>query len=163
MSDTATHAPTHGFTRLGHPVHAKTTDHLPSDTAYARFNKKVAVAITDKVGTMSCAWVFSVIALLSLPATLAAFSAFSSVFPKVLVNTHLIALIAWIAQTFIQLVLLSVIMVGQNIQSAAADARSAKTFEDTEYVKDQVNTHTDGGLKMVLDKLEEIRVQIAKP
>ena len=43
----------------------------------------------------------------------------------------LIALVSWIAQTYIQLVLLSVIIVGQNIQSAASDARAAKTFEDT--------------------------------
>jgi hypothetical protein len=52
------------------------------------------------------------------------------------------------------------IMVGQNIQSAASDARSAKQFEDTEDVKDDMktaldllNTKTAGGLKDVMDRL----------
>jgi hypothetical protein len=38
--------------------------------------------------------------------------------------------VAWIAQTFLQLVLLPVIIVGQNIQAAAADARAVATYED---------------------------------
>jgi hypothetical protein len=40
------------------------------------------------------------------------------------------AIVSWVAQTFLQLVLLSVIMVGQNVQAAAADKRSAATFHD---------------------------------
>jgi hypothetical protein len=39
-------------------------------------------------------------------------------------------IVAWIAQTFLQLVLLPVIIVGQNIQAAAADARAIATYED---------------------------------
>jgi len=35
-----------------------------------------------------------------------------------------------VAQTFLQLVLLSVIMVGQNVQAAAADKRAEATFHD---------------------------------
>jgi hypothetical protein len=93
---------------------------------------------------------------LSLPATLAGFTVFEHVFPKVLINQHLILLIAWIAQTFIQLVLLSVIMVGQNIQSQAADARSTKTFEDTEAILDALNINTQGGLKDVLDAIHAL-------
>ncbi len=152
--------PTHGWTRHGHPVHGKTTDHLPGDTPYARFNKRVAVAVTEKVGTMSCAWAFCLIALLSLPATLAGFSVFSHVFPKVLVNAHLILLVAWVAQTFIQLVLLAVIMVGQSVQSVASDARAAKTFEDCETLLDRLDEHTAGGIKAVLDRIDALE---AKP
>jgi hypothetical protein len=39
-------------------------------------------------------------------------------------------IVAWVAQTFLQLVLLPVIIVGQNIQAAAADARAIATYED---------------------------------
>ena len=37
---------------------------LPSHTAYARFNKRLAVLITSNVGTMTCFWLFCVISLL---------------------------------------------------------------------------------------------------
>jgi hypothetical protein len=40
------------------------------------------------------------------------------------------AIVSWVAQTFLQLVLLSVIMVGQNVQAAAADKRAEATFHD---------------------------------
>lgn len=49
---------------------------------------------------MWCAYVFAGLALVSLPAAIALGTA---------------AIITWIAQTFLQLVLLSVIIVGQNI------------------------------------------------
>ena len=41
---------------------------------------------------------------------------------------------AWIAQTFIQLVLLPIIIVGQNIQGKAADKRSEQTYKDAEAI-----------------------------
>ena len=40
-------------------------------------------------------------------------------------------MVAWVAQSFLQFVLLSVIMVGHSVQSTASDARAVKTFEDT--------------------------------
>lgn len=67
-----------------------------------RFNKWLAKKITDGVATMWCAYVFCFLALLGLP-------------PALKPNGE--GLIAWIAQTFIQLVLLSVIMVGQKLQA----------------------------------------------
>ena len=99
------HEPHWGVTRLGHAVHARTLDHLPIHNAYARFNKAVAVKITNGVGSMSCAWAFSVIALFSLPAVLT-LAFHLDVFPSWLVSVGLIALVAWVAQTYIQLVLL---------------------------------------------------------
>jgi len=141
-----TRRPTHGWTHHGHEVHGKTLDHLPDDTAYARFNKKVAVRVTKMVGSMTCAWVFCVLALCSLPAVLSGFSVFHATFPNWLVKTSVIALVAWIAQTFLQLVLLSVIMVGQDVQSQASDARAAKTFEDTEEVLNRLDLKTAGGI-----------------
>lgn len=153
--------PTHGWTKHGHAVHGKTLDHLPSESRYQRINKAVALRVTAAVGSMTCAWIFCLIALCSLPATLTiAFPGLHSVFPAFLIKASLIALIAWIAQTFIQLVLLSVIMVGQSVQSAASDARSAKQFEDTEVIVDRLDEHTAGGIKSILDRLDALE---AKP
>ncbi len=43
-------------------------------------------------------------------------------------------LVSWISQTFLQLVLLSVVIVGQNVLAAAADKRSVETSEDVDAV-----------------------------
>ena len=59
--------PTHGFTRHGHAVHGKVVDHMPTDTAFQRFNKKLATQVTKSVGTMICFYIFCFLALLSLP------------------------------------------------------------------------------------------------
>ncbi len=132
--------PTHGWTTLGHAVHARTIDHLPSGTAYQRVNARLAVRITQSVGTMTCAWIFCLLALVSAPA------AFESGNPVVIVG--------WISQTLLQLTLLSVIMVGQDVQAKASDARAAKTFEDAEAILDRLDVTTEGGLKAVLDAIE---------
>jgi hypothetical protein len=105
------------------------------------FNAKFAVLITRLVGTMWCAYLFAVIALIGLGPALKPGGE---------------GIVAWIAQTFLQLVLLSVIMVGQNVQSLAADARSANTFKDAEEILDRLDTHTQGGLKEILDRLDQI-------
>jgi hypothetical protein len=144
--------PHFGFTRLGHAVHARTADHLPHGSAAARFNSRLGVAVTKAVGSMWCAYIFTLLALLSLPAVLtqAGFVP-ETFFPHWLVAAGLIALVAWIAQTFLQLVLLSIIIVGQDVQSQAADARSALTFEHTNTIMDRVDENTQGGIKAVLD------------
>ncbi len=67
---------------------------------------------------MWCAYAFAVLALVALP------SALKSGDP--------LQLVQWISQTFIQLVLLSVIMVGQNISSRASDKRAEMTYKDAE-------------------------------
>jgi hypothetical protein len=105
------------------------------------FNAKFAVLITRLVGTMWCAYLFACIALVGLGPALKPGGE---------------GIVAWIAQTFLQLVLLSVIMVGQNVQSLAADARSANTFKDAEAILDRLDIHTQGGLKAILDRLDEI-------
>jgi hypothetical protein len=50
-----------------------------------------------------------------------------------------------VAQTFLQLVLLSVIMVGQNVQAAAADKRAEATFHDASATLHEV-AHVQGHL-----------------
>jgi hypothetical protein len=100
------------------------------------FNDEVALVITRSVGTMACAYVFALIALISLPDAIKAGGP---------------AIISSIAQTFLQLVLLSIIMVGQSVQSAVSDARAAKEFTDTETVLDRLDVNTAGSIKDVLD------------
>jgi hypothetical protein len=144
-----------GHTKLGDAVHKRAWDHHEDDTPYQRFNKTVAIAITNFVGSMTCAWVFCVLATVSLPAVLT--TAFGlAVFPHWLVAVGLIALIAWIAQTFLQLVLLSVIMVGQNVQQIASDARANKQFEDTEVIVDRLDIATQGGIEVLHQQLNKI-------
>ena len=125
------------------------------------FNAKLAVVLTRGVGSMACAYLFCLVALVSLPAILIQAGALSrTAVPNFLTKPGLILIVAWVAQTFLQLVLLSVIMVGQSVQSAASDARAEKEFSDTEFIMDQVNEHTDGGLKLILDRLEAIESRL---
>jgi hypothetical protein len=109
------------------------------------FNAKFAVLITRLVGTMWCAYLFGLIALVGLGPALKPGGE---------------GIVAWIAQTFLQLVLLSVIMVGQNVQSLASDARSANTYKDAEAILDRLDVHTQGGLKTILDRLDEIALPV---
>jgi hypothetical protein len=112
------------------------------------FNAKLAVLITQGVGTMACAYLFALLALISLPDA---------------INNGKAALISWIAQTFLQLVLLAVIMVGQRVQSAASDSRAEKQFNDTEAIMDALNLKTEGGLKTILDAIEGRRAEAPGP
>jgi len=79
-------------------------------------NGKIGLLITTLVGTMICGYVFAAIALLSLP------SAISS--------RNLTVIIAWVSSNFLQLVLLPVIIVGQNLQAKASDKRAEDTYND---------------------------------
>jgi hypothetical protein len=118
------------------------------------FNAKFAVLITGAVGTMACAYLFTVIALVSLPAILIQANVLTkSDVPTFLTKPGLILIVAWIAQTFIQLVLLSIIMVGQDVQSKAADARSQHTFEDTEAILRALDLKVAGGITDLRDEL----------
>ena len=76
------------------------------------FNGWLAVNITNIVGTMWCAYAFAILAFISLPEAIRGGTA---------------SLIAWIAQTFLQLVLLSIIMVGQKVAAAASDKQALQT------------------------------------
>src|SRR6266704_5274879 len=83
--------------------------------AIGRLNAAVAVRITRIVGTMYCAYVFTLVALVALPAAIQQGS------PTVLVN--------WLSSNFLQLVLLPIIIVGQKVISAAQDARAEADHE----------------------------------
>jgi len=155
-------APAHGFTRHGQPVHRRTIDHLPTRTGYQRFNKRLAMLITQNVGTMTCFWIFCLISLSSLLAVLYAAHIIGTV--GFLTAVGFILIVSWLSQNLIQLVLLPALMVGQNLQNEAADVRSAKTFEDVEEARngllrvlDLLDCHTQGGLKEILDAVEDLK------
>src|SRR5207249_378893 len=103
------------------------------------------VKITGAVGTMWCAYLFALLALISLPEALRGGTA---------------TLIAWIAQTFLQLVLLSIIIVGQKVDGAAADKRALDTYNDAEAVLHeavQIQEHLAAQDKVLTALTEELR------
>ena len=77
------------------------------------FNERLATKITEMVSTMWCAYLFALIALISLPAALK--------------TGDPLVIVAWIAQTFLQLVLLSIIMVGQKVQAKSVEQKINET------------------------------------
>jgi hypothetical protein len=87
------------------------------------FNAKVAVTVTHLVGTMACAYVFCGLALVGLPGA---------------IHAGVPGIVQWVAQTFLQLVLLSVIMVGQQVQARSDDARVQVTDQRDRETHDMV-------------------------
>ena len=99
---------------------------------------RAALRITSLVGTMACAGIFAVIALVSLPSALR--------------TRSVIIIVAWIAQTFLQLVLLPLLMVGQNLQGRHAETRAQADYE--------VNCKAFADAEAMLAKLEAIDERI---
>lgn len=133
----------------------KVADQLDRASPIARFNSRFALLITLGVGSMWCAYLFAMLALVSLP--------------SVLHNGSLIVIVAWIAQTFLQLVLLPVIIVGQNLQAAASDKRAQQTYNDAEAVLHeamQIQEHLnaqDTRLEEIIAALQKAYPKAASP
>jgi hypothetical protein len=125
----------------------KVADQLKRANAADRFNAWLAIKITTAVGSMWCAYVFAIIAFIGLPAALKPGGE---------------GIIAWIAQTFLQLVLLSIIIVGQNILSAASDKRAENTYKDAEAVLHEaieIQRHLkaqDDAIGKIIDRLQAL-------
>jgi hypothetical protein len=117
-----------------HPRTVAHADHSvkPHKTSDERtgLNGRIGLTITVIVGTMWAAYLFALLALVSLPDTLAQ----AGINIGFTLGAGTILLVAWISQAFLQLVLLPVIIVGQNIQAKAADKRSESTYKDAEAV-----------------------------
>ena len=110
------------------------------------FNSKLAVKITDIVGTMWCAYAFAALALISLPAAIQAGTA---------------TLVAWFAQTFLQLVLLSIIMVGQKVASAKSDMQLEQTYKDAEALL-EINDDMHKLVKQNVQLTEQLNVLLTQ-
>ncbi|MEY4293559.1 MAG: hypothetical protein RIR29_209 [Actinomycetota bacterium] len=117
-------------------------------------NGKIGLAITKSVGTMWAAYAFFALSLISLPAAIA--------------SGDTLVIVAWAAQTFLQLVLLPIIIVGQNIQAASADARAIATYEDATAILEEakeIQSHLaaqDESLDKLIKDLARVEKQIKK-
>jgi hypothetical protein len=118
----------------------------PMSEAREGFNGKLGLFITTSVGTMWAAYLFVLLALVSLPAALS--------------SGDTIIIVAWIAQTFLQLVLLPIIIVGQNIQAKASDKRADDTYRDAEAVLHecvQIQAHLTAQDNFQQSQINELR------
>jgi len=90
-----------------------------AEKAEAGVNTRVAVGLTKIVGTMWTAYTFVVLAIIGLLAILN------------LLSPIVALLVAWTSQTLIQLVLLPIIMVGQNVLGRKAELQADEQFHTT--------------------------------
>jgi hypothetical protein len=129
----------------------KVRDVMKKDSPIARLNTWVAVKVTKGVGTMWCAYAFAALAIVSLPAAIA--------------SGNPVLIVSWISQTFLQLVLLSIIIVGQNVLAAASDKRAEATYQDADAVLHtalQIQDHLaaqDGEIEKILAGLAPVKAQ----
>lgn len=100
----------------------------------AKFNNKLAVKITKGVGTMWTGYLFALLSFFSLPAILKLVFPRLTIFPHWIISASLISLIAWVSQNFLQLVLLPVIMVGQNVIQTQQDAKAETDHRTLTYL-----------------------------
>ena|SRR5438093_2479453 len=110
------------------------------------FNGKLGLFLTTIVGTMWAAYLFTVLAIVS--------------FPSAIRSGDSIIIVAWIAQTFLQLVLLPIIIVGQNIQAKAADKRAEQTYKDAEAIMHeclQIQAHLAAQDEALTKEVAELR------
>ena len=110
------------------------------------FNGKLGLLVTTIVGTMWAAYLFTLVALVSLPSAID--------------SGNTIIIISWIAQTFLQLVLLPIIIVGQNIQGKTADKRSEQTYKDAEAILHecmQIQAHLSAQDDVVTKQIADLR------
>jgi threonyl-tRNA synthetase len=89
---------------------------------------------------MWCAYAFACLALISLPSAIKAGTA---------------TLVAWFAQTFLQLVLLSIIMVGQKVAAEKSDKQLEQTYFDAEALL-QINDEMHKLVKQNVQLTEQI-------
>jgi len=98
--------------------------------------ERIALLITRGVGSMWCAYIFAALALIGLPDAIQAGRP---------------AIIDWITQTFLQLVLLSIILVGQNVASKHSELRAEANYET-----DLKNEKETEEIKKSLEEIKKI-------
>lgn len=115
-------------------------------------NQRIGLAITKSVGTMWAAYAFFALSLVSLPAAL--------------MTGETLVIVAWVAQTFLQLVLLPIIIVGQNLQAAKTEARAIATYEDATAILEESKeiqahlTDQDKALSHLIDKMTALEAKL---
>lgn len=130
------------FKNHPHVIHPKDIIHKDRK-GIARFNFWLAVKITNGVGTMWCAYAFLLLDLLMLS-------------PVIQAN-NIIVWVTYIAQTVLQLVLLPIIMVGQNViqdQNEAKADTDHKTLTYLSILQDEQMQELKNQTEMLLDLQE---------
>jgi hypothetical protein len=103
---------------------------------------------------MWAAYLFFALTLVSLPAALA--------------SKNTLIIVSWLAQTFLQLVLLPIIIVGQNLQAKDAERRAIATYEDAGAILEEtkeIQSHLldqDKALTHLIDRMETLEKIVAK-
>jgi len=129
------------------PVKAVDLRRVNHQNFFVRVNARFGLKITMVVGTMWCSYLFTVVALFALPSAIKQ-------------GTYFI--VVWLSSSFLQLVLLPIIIVGQNIQAAAADKRAEDTYKDAEAVlkeAEEIQKHLlaqDQAISDIVDRLEKM-------
>jgi hypothetical protein len=119
-----------------------------------KLNERIGLGVTKRVGTMWAAYVFFGLTLVSLPAAIG--------------SGNTIVIVSWVAQTFLQLVLLPIIIVGQNIQAKSSDDRAIATYEDAGAILEEskeIQAHLgvqDEAISELVSKIAALEAQIAK-
>ena len=132
-----------------HQVHPRVSDRRKNGPPRTTdvpltLNGRIGLTLTTIVGTMWCAYAFAALALVVLPQAL---------------GGGPLLFIQWLSQTFIQLVMLSVIMVGQNIAGRASDRRSEMTYQDADAILHeamQIQAHLQAQDKAIDDLLAKV-------
>lgn len=133
--------------RASKPVKTADVRRTNNPNILVRVNAKVGLKVTLVVGTMWCAYAFTILALFALPSAIKQ-------------GTYYV--IVWLSSSFLQLVLLPVIIVGQNIQATAADKRSEDTYKDAEAVlqeAEEIQKHLlaqDQAISDIVARLERL-------
>ena len=139
--------------RTSGPVKTRDMRMVDHPNVFVRFNAKFGLRITLVVGTMWMAYIFTIIALFALP-------------DAIKQGTYFV--VVWLSSSFLQLVLLPIIIVGQNIQAKAADTRSEDTYKDAEAVlkeSEEIQKHLlaqDEAITSILERLESLAAKLEK-
>jgi Protein of unknown function (DUF1003) len=132
---------------VGKPVKTSDVRRAHHQNPIVRFNAKFGLRVTLVVGTMWMAYLFTILALFALPSA---------------IHQGTYYIIVWLSSSFLQLVLLPIIIVGQNIQATAADKRAEDTYRDAEAVlkeAEEIQKHLmaqDEAISDIVTRLEQM-------
>ena len=130
-----------------HPGKKPAGDKMP-------LNNRIGLGITKRVGTMWAAYIFFGLTLVSLPAAIA--------------SGNELVIVGWVAQTFLQLVLLPIIIVGQNLQAHESEKRAIATYEDAGAILEEAKeiqnhlTDQDKALTHLVERMSVLEAQLSK-
>ena len=140
--------------RQSKPVKTNDVRRVNHKNPMVRFNARFGLKVTLVVGTMWAAYAFTILAVFALPSAIKQ-------------GTYYV--IVWLSSSFLQLVLLPIIIVGQNIQAAAADQRAEDTYKDAEAVlkeAEEIQKHLlaqDEAISNIVARLEHLTGTVEPP